>query len=281
MTNPKKIIALILGRELKSVDHLDKNKKIRVSFTGGLGAQLISAAIYYDLSAKGYLIEADLSYFEKKQQDLSGCSHWDWQLGEYGIYPSSFYSSGSPSGQFVKISDGSVKGRLGVSALRNENIRKKFVIPQGVVGLKEFLPESDRLVLREPYICMHIRRGDYMNVASYLVPDSHFIDIAMRAAGVLKSIVVLSDSPLSEEFKKTVAGLYGGALFIDSGGEAPFYCHCLMRNASLLVCSNSQFSLTAGLLSSGFVVLPKKWYGGGEEKLESLISELSDFAVMS
>ena len=78
-----------------------------------------------------------------------------------------------------------------------------------------------------------------------------------------------------------MAGLYGGALFIDSGGEAPFYCHCLMRNASLLVRSNSQFSLTAGLLSSGFVVLPKKLYGGGEEKLESLISELSDFAVMS
>ena len=79
MTNPKKIIALILGRELKSVDHLDKNKKIRVSFTGGLGAQLISAAIYYDLSAKGYLIEADLSYFEKNSRFIwlfTGIGSW-------------------------------------------------------------------------------------------------------------------------------------------------------------------------------------------------------------
>ena len=99
-----------------------------------------------------------------------------------------------------------------------------------------------------------------MNVASYLVPDSHFIDIAMRAAGVLKSIVVLSDSPLSVEFKKTGRTLWGSVVY-RLRGEAPFYCHCLMRNASLLVCSNSQFSLTAGLLSSGFVVLPKKWYG--------------------
>jgi hypothetical protein len=53
-----------------------------------------------------------------------------------------------------------------------------------------------------------------------------------------------------------------------------------MRNSNILVCSNSQYSLTAGALNEGLVIIPKVWLGPENKKFEAEIEKLYGFAVL-
>jgi hypothetical protein len=59
-----------------------------VTFTGGMGAQMISAAIYLSMKNDGLPVYADLSYFDKPESVAAAgkpgdCSHWSWQLDTF------------------------------------------------------------------------------------------------------------------------------------------------------------------------------------------------------
>jgi hypothetical protein len=250
-----------------------------VTFTGGMGAQIISATVYFFLKNRGDAVFADLTYFDRDEhvaaaENPGDCSHWAWQLDRFGISLSSFDSLSGYSKRKVKlIEDGREKLELGLKALRQPEVQKCFEIPRGV---EDILPSA----VAHSYLCIHVRRGDYVNVASYLVPDRHFIELSAKFAGLVESIVVVSDSPLETNFRNSISSGFDQAVFLDNIDA--FATHRVMRNARILICSNSQFSLIAAMLNSdALVIMPKQWFGDDNRALEEPISEACDFQILA
>jgi len=249
-----------------------------VTFTGGMGAQMISAAIYFSLKNSGHPVYADLSYFDKPESvAVSGkpgdCSHWSWQLDTFGLTLASFDTSpGLTKRNSNILHDGPQKLEHGLKALAQPEIQKYFGIPAGVAD-----------VLSQEYangfLCMHVRRGDYVNVASHLVADDEFINLARKFSGLLENLVVISDSPIGSDFRSAMSSHFKQVSFLDN--IDPFTAHRIMRNARVLICSNSQFSLIAAALNPhALVLIPKQWFGEGERHIEAPIHTRSSFQVM-
>jgi hypothetical protein len=64
---------------------ISRRRPVVISFTGGMGAQIISVAIYMDLKLQGDDVYADFRYFEEKPEVQQEYSVWDWQLDCYGL----------------------------------------------------------------------------------------------------------------------------------------------------------------------------------------------------
>lgn len=252
-----------------------------VTFTGGMGAQLASAAIYFNLKREGRKVFADLSYFDTpphyaKPGSKGDISHWDWQLSYFGLELTTFERLPVSNLKCVEvISDGSKKAYLAFQALRIPEIQKKFPLNSRAIAFGQFE------ILSSSYLCIHIRRGDYVNVAEHLISDNDFINIAIKFSNVMSNLIVLSDSTFDIDLKKKITG-YKHIFFVDNSD--PFTAHTIMRNANILVCSNSQFSLTAALLNdNGLIFLPKNWFGKNRKlnKQISFISRSCNFELLS
>lgn len=255
------------------------NRPTVVTFTGGMGAQMISAAIYFSIKNAGLPVYADLSYFDKPESvAVSGkpgdCSHWSWQIDTFGLSPASFDASpGLTKRNSNILYDGPQKLELGLKALAQPEIQKFFGIPPSV---DDVLP----LGFACGYLCMHVRRGDYVNVASHLVADSEFINQAKKFSGLVDNLVVLSDSPIDPDFRNALSSHFKRVSFLDNTDA--FSAHRIMRNARVLICSNSQFSLIAAVLNpTALVLIPKQWFGEGERHIEAPIHSRSSFQVMA
>ena len=256
-----------------------KNKSVVVTFTGGMGAQIISSAIYFLLKSEGRTVYADLSYFDQSERvatvgKAGDCSHWAWQLEPFGLTLNSFgTASGLTKRDIELIEDGPQKLSLGLKALRQPEVQKYFAITGGV---DDILPAE----FSSGYLCIHVRCGDYVNVSSHLVADHEFIELAGKFVGLVKYIVVVSDSPIDVTFRQAVSAGYEQAVFLDDIDA--FTSHRVMRNARILICSNSQFSLIAALLNpQALVVLPKRWFGQKDRALEAPIHEACGFQILN
>lgn len=251
-----------------------------VSFSGGMGAQIISAAIYYMLRERGQGVLADMRYFDQTTHlavvgNAGELSLWPWQLDCFGIGRDDFETrpNAKTSKAEQRIDDGALKLRLGIEALRLPQIRAKFPIPVGIEDLLEagFPP---------PYLCMHIRRGDYVNVASHLVADAQFLAIARCYSPIVRNAVIVSDSPIASALRESLSQHFTRIAFKDE--ISAFETHRLMRKANVLIGSNSQFSLIAALLNTeGMVVLPRQWFGKGLEDLENAVRDVCDFQILN
>jgi hypothetical protein len=238
----------------------DNNDPLIITFTGGMGAQMISAAIYFSIKNSGQSVFADLSYFDKAERlatvgNAGDCSHWAWQLAPFRLRLDSFQGISGPSiGRRNILHDGSRKLELGLRALEQVDVRKYFEIDEGV---NDILPAE----FSEGFLCIHIRRGDYVNVASYLISDRDFVGIAERFSGLVRKVVVLSDSLINDELRNAISSFFSIAEFLDNVDA--YSAHCVMRNAKILVCSNSQFSLIAAVLNTkALIVIPRQWFDG-------------------
>jgi len=255
------------------------SRPVVVTFTGGMGAQIISAAIYFLLKQEGRKVFADMSYFEKSahiatEGTAGDISHWDWQLHSFSLFPESFDAMQKlHRSRYKIIKDGENKSSLGIKALSNESIRQKFTDKE---SMKDILPER----FLPNYLCIHVRRGDYVNVASYLVDDEDFLELANKISGLVDSVVIVSDSMIPDAFREQICGVFKNALFLDNVDAVT--THRVMRNARVLICSNSQFSLVAALLNRrALVFLPKKWFGNkSQKKLTEPLNALCDFQVL-
>jgi len=256
-----------------------RNRLVVVTFTGGMGAQIISAAIYFLLRSEGQTVYADLSYFDIPERvatigNPGEISHWPWQLEQFGLTSVSFEIASDLAKHNVEIvKDGPQKIVLGLKALRQPEVQKHFAIASSV---DDILPAG----FSSGYLCIHIRRGDYVNVASHLITDIEFIELASKFAGLVKNIVVVSDSPIDKSFRHTIALGFERVVFKDNIDA--FTTHRIMRNARILICSNSQFSLIAALLNpQALVVLPKQWFGQNDRAIEVPIHEACNFQILS
>lgn len=264
-------------------------KSIAISFQGGLGAQITSAAIYFYLHRSGYKVYADFSYFNNEVHLATvgdgRCSQWEFRLDGYGL-PLSFFENvdNHSDDEPITIQDGALKVQLFQKAIKDPEVRKYFPISRS----REILKSIDffGLYSLEPhsYVCMHIRRGDYMNSdVHYIVPENDFLVLAEKFSNLHSTIVVASDSKLSQEFINKVNKIFSKTVFLDSMKMNDLVTHSIMRLASILICSNSQFSMTAGFLSEGLAFIPTKFFDNNQQQeLEKVIYEsYAQFSVLN
>lgn len=250
-----------------------------VTFTGGMGAQMISAAIYFQMQFDGREVYADLSYFDKPKDiategDKGRPTHWGWQLEQFNLQIESFANAKLlVSRQADVIEDGALKLQLGLAALRQVNIQSLFSLHQANVA--HLLGGGE-----DKYLCIHVRRGDYLNVASHLISDDVFIRLAKRFVDLINHVVIVSDSEITGDLRVRLSSLFAKTTFLDHINE--YEAHCVMRGAHIFIGSNSQFSLIAAILNTkGLVLLPRTWFGNEQPDLEILVSTLGDFQVIN
>ena len=126
---------------------------------------------------------------------------------------------------------------------------------------------------------IHLRRGDYLNVASHIVDDKVVGRLLSPLAELVRDVVLVSDGPISGELLSLTSGLFEG---VRDASDLPWdQAHTAMRMARVLVTSNSQFSLAAGLLREhGLTITPAKWWGPELAKLEHRLALTSDFRIL-
>lgn len=256
----------------------DKNLPTVVAFAGGMGTQIIQAAVYFSLKKEGRPVYADLSYFatDARMAEVGNpgqLTHWFWQLDQFGLPQSSFEQKAGLNKHNADIlHDGARMVTLGLKALADPEIQRQY---QDVSSDLSVLPDE----VRSGFLCIHIRRGDYVNVASHLIQDDEFISLINRFSGLVNHAVILSDSPIKQDFRDAVRPSFASALFLDD--IDPYTSHRIMRNARILICSNSTFSLTAATLNpNALVIIPKRWYADKDHAIEAPIHARCTFQIM-
>jgi len=266
---------------------------------GGVGAQILSK-ILYDYLDFCYpdKVFADMQYFRQKPAVANGVSVFDWELSYYGLELSDFNEWKEPAwmdmggkslrgilskiygkSPFVKYLDerSSLRSLLLHEALSERNYGSKF--PVSVAHRHQ----AKEYVKGDGVAVVHLRRGDYLNVASHLVTDEDVFLVLNRLARMgVKKAVLISDSPICvDSFSLYVPGISDWDVLIS---DDIFLCHAVMRLASILVISNSQFSLSAALLSfcdDSFIIMPRQWFGDELSVLQEYILSLSKWCIMS
>lgn len=266
-----------LRKKRKTLD--PSNCPTIVVFAGGMGTQIIQAAAYFSLKQAGHEVYGDVSYFDVEARmaqvgEKGRATHWFWQLDQYGLARDSFEVGDAKVRSVAYIlRDGLEMMQLGLQALANPEVQPHFM-PRD--------PATFRLqeVSTQDFLCIHIRRGDYVNVASHLVSDEEFLRLGRKFSGLIRHAVLLSDSPFESEFKQQMEQLFPSVTYLDK--LDPYSSHWLMRQARILVCSNSTYSLTAALLNpKALVVMPKRWFGPNDQAIEAPIQGLCSFQVVS
>lgn len=117
------------------------------------------------------------------------------------------------------------------------------------------------ITIPEDAICIHVRRGDYVNSRHHFCLKAEYY---FKAMDLIKgSYYVFSDDiPYCKElFKdKNVNFVEGKDVFED------FY---LMRQCKKFIIANSSFSWWAAWLSGGETIAPKEWFVGVNKNLET------------
>lgn len=177
-----------------------------ITFTGGLGAQIVSACAYYYLKSISCPVQADLTYFDgeritAKEGEIGKVSVWPWSLDKYGIQSESFIQN-----TFIDIGphvihDGFEKISLWLAGLQLQSVHTTFKIPDS------YNNSLRDLVNFEKFICIHLRRGDYINVATHIQDDTSFIRILTKFSKLINNLLIVSDSPLAPEFSQKVLSL--------------------------------------------------------------------------
>lgn len=266
----KKISEILSGKNYGIQD----NPSV-VTFTGGMGAQVISAAIYFMLDRSKVPVYADLSYFNSCEKvALAGnkgeVSHWGWQLDMFELNMNLFKVNPDLNNKNSNyIVDGIDKSRLGLQALSSPDIRSHF-------NLRDHYYHD--FELNTDYICVHIRRGDYVNVASHIISEKEFLKITKKFSSICGRVIIVSDSIIGKDFRSEIRKKFERAEFYDDISAEK--AHIIMRKAKILICSNSQFSLIAAILNTtGLVLIPRRWFGGEDRMLEEPLHDYCDFQL--
>lgn len=251
-----------------------------ITFTGGLGAQLISAAAYFHCQRQGRPVQAHFGYFHREASlapvgQRGAVSHWAWALDGYGL---GFEHFDQPAGEVDPsqvVLDGPEKLELGFAGLRDAAVQTRFPIAAASRGaLREIVPGGR-------WACLHVRRGDYLNVASYLIPDEAYFRAVCAVRRLVDHIVVLSDTDIGAALTQRLQSLPASdSVVVVTGGEARL-AHDLMRLSDILIASNSQLSYTAAALRAEdqLTLMPLRHAGDADEWANHWLRGLGDFQV--
>jgi hypothetical protein len=277
----KKIIFNLLRSIQESAGYHHKNL---THIEGGLGSQILGLISFYNQQEQfgENRAKCDLSYFNHTgREDL-----WDWNLEGYGIELNHLKRFESHSKWNLLKAKKDFLTDLEISHDYWKISRMKYLdrFPIDQKRLQIFLQRVSGKANLVDYGAIHIRRGDYLQVASKMISLDEYDQFLKKIKPILPNLsFVISDSTLTFEGKKRLIEAIGTdreAVFLDGPGHDPLILHCLMRCAHLLVTSNSTFSFSAGLLGKeGQVVFsPLEFHSGrGSEKYNRTFRSVGSF----
>ena len=285
------------GYKFKASERLKKPDYFTTYFEGGLGSQILAYIEFINRrNNSNQLTFTETSYFDVNQvfNQENGVTHWRWRLDHYGIELE----------ELRKFNKYNVKN---ISKLRrpnkseySEHIKINKLWTPTKRALELLLIQSTKENREEvffsgskvsDYGVVHIRKGDYLKVATKLI-DVNSIEIILRKlkSSLPKYLVIVSDGTITTNERKKLNSTCNALKL----SEIKFYdksnysvdetlVHDLMRSANFLLTSNSTFSFTAGLLNNvdnRLVVFPSSFYGGSDIVLDSLYQTHSQYCIM-
>jgi hypothetical protein len=255
-----------------------------VHIEGGLGSQILGAIIFWNMQDQlgKEKVRCDLSYFT---QSVNSNDLWKYELGKFNI----------PITEFQKFERNSKRNLL--KAKRDfltadesnddfwQKARLRFMHKFSYDRSQTFayFREMTGLEQDQPFTAIHIRRGDYLKVASKIITIDDYVQIINVIEDlVVGKVVVVTDSKVNDEDKSKLQRNLGQSelLYLDGPEYDPFNIHCLLREAKLLITSNSTFSFSAGLLGrqGQTVFSPIQFHGGeGSEKYNRTFRSAGSF----
>jgi hypothetical protein len=259
-----------------------------ISIEGGLGSQILTYIQFRERHLSNAKVKCNLEYFDipegKKTKNLS---YWKWELSSYGISRDSLstYSKNFTKLQRVINESKQLPGYEFLASWSAETGKKyKAIFP---VDLEKTNEIREKILggRSEGYLVVHIRRGDYLYVASHLVTIQTYLRFIMQNRNELPNkIVFSSDSEFSHDDKEIISNALNdfSIYFLDNDTYTGKEIHDFMRLASHLICANSTFSFSAGLLASesSKVYFPVQFQKSGENGGCNPFLAVSDFALM-
>lgn len=115
----------------------------------------------------------------------------------------------------------------------------------------------------DKYICIHLRRGDYLlpKHSNHGVIDIDSVKLVLNKISKKYQISVISiiseDTSVFQHFRNDYD--FKHLNFLDHTHTEELEAFKIMLNAKVLVCSNSTFSLLAGVLSGSEFWIPMEW----------------------
>lgn len=240
-----------------------------IHIEGGLGSQILGAVTFWNLQEKLGLenVRCDLSYFSEYAQS-NGL--WQYELWRFNLPISEFekYESRSKRNLLKAKRDFLTHDELTEDYWEMSRSRhlSKFDFDRSAVFA--YFKEMTKLEHDELYTAIHIRRGDYLQVASKIVNVDEYLQIINSLANLLsEKVLIISDSEVSDEEKSKLHKALENRelIYLDAPGLDPFNIHCLLREATLLITANSTYSFSAGLLGrTGQTVFSPMQFHSGE-----------------
>ena len=256
-------------------------KKNLVTFEGGMGSQILSFLELCYLQNNNKKVELNLDYFNNIS---SGEDFRPWSLDRYKITLESILKIGSitnnkrrlPTNLMLKVDSNYFQ------KFSTFDFKKYFQID--FIEAKLFLNYNN---VNSNFYAIHLRRGDYLQIASKIITDEEVLQLVLKLFITLPiaPVLLISDSPVSKTWSEELNKIsYNHVVCIGPEDTKDFVCHDLMRLASVLIASNSTFSLTAALLAHvpQLSIVPMEFYAGyKEQSFNLLINKLSKFSILS
>jgi hypothetical protein len=225
-----------------------------------------------------------LDYFtESKSKNLR-----KWQLDNFGM-DLDYFPKSTKIGlrKYLRLK----RDFLSESQIESDywrNSRDKYIesFPFDRVKTDKFLQEVAGISLTDTFSAIHIRRGDYLEVASKIIQLGEYLNLISRITGLLhRNILIISDSSLQLSEKSALKNALKtdlNLIYLDDPKLDTLSIHCVMRMSDLLVTANSTFSFSAGLLGkeNQIVFSPIEFHvGSGSEKYNRSFRSVGGFQV--
>jgi len=257
-----------------------------VFIEGGLGSQILNTIYFWTLQEKigTTMAKCDLSYFRDKKSN----SLWPWELTKFNITLNDLekYETKNKLNLLIPKKDWIDQDLININywqTARNSYI-DRFSFDQGKV--RNYFENLIDTPLPINFGAIHVRRGDYLNVASKIVTSDEYFDFLEKISHVFpETIFCVSDSLFTLEEKNQILGIMTPKrkiIFLDEPKYDSFNIHCLLRLADVLVTSNSTYSFSAGLLGKRDqkVFAPLNFHAGQDvEKYNNMFRSVADFVV--
>ena len=252
-----------------------------VYFEGGLGAQIISYMEFkqkeLEIIRSGNLnkrLQCDISYFSKYSPGPtdSGLIVRKWKLDRYGITLKSLQPY--QVSRIRKLMKSRRRHPLRLANIDNNDwqIRREITKNSFEIPNKDLLKTVNFFgSLENSYACVHIRRGDFSAMKALTVDDGEIFNVLKRSESFLPSnVFIISDSNLASDFKLSIQQILQNFSihFIEGEDMDEGLIHDFMRESDVLICGNSMYSFSAGLLAnSKTLVLAPLIFFFGDEKI--------------
>lgn len=293
----KKIVEKVKFEIFKRYEYfiyrLGKHNSNLVVFEGGIGAQLFAYFEFLYLVKKGEEVEVNLQYFNEStviSTELKTPENRAWGLDRYGITLDNLKS------QSYKVSRRYNKIPTNLLGLDNLNyftkylaldLKNQFSIDESWCNnfYREYGIKKENRKKEGGFYAIHIRRGDFLKVASKILSEDSILQLSLKLFSKLPKlpILIFSDSAIDLIWIKEFKNLgFKQILLMDHTVCSDLHSHDLLRSAKVLVASNSFFSLSAAILSTGeqLAFIPMKFYSGYRDTaINKLINELCEFSV--